>query len=518
MLLFQVEPKIMESPPDKRLQLFADKCQQICQVCDFTRTDLQKEEKTEKSEILMDVLGAVCDHGFVSQMTEKEYSGLYHAFRRNVIRTTPAPPVTWFAPISIDFTIDRVQEAGWDHISRFYDIILAFFSNRQFNPTFCQQDLMKVLAGIVSLFQSPDDRERDRVMKIFHCMYKTMKRLRSACRRYISEFLVAAVTSPFPRLGVAEILHALIPIIAGFKVPLHRENEDLFAKILLPLHISPHVHMWHTPLVSASGFFISKNSVHSLDLFDMLLTYWPVTSPTKQILYLNEIEALIGGLRGECPPLLLAKICKVIANVISSENFTLAERALMLWECDAFLQLIAMQSELTFPLLIPAIFQTATVHWCSDVKVLALNSMRVLKGCDVEMFESIGREFKQNESQRVMNELKHGRFWGSLIETYETSAAAREKKSKQLEQIFVGCEGISGQNSSGGGVDAQNVEMAVRPKGGSSAARTLSTGSSSGAQAAKRKSGGVSLSGMVKDNTGKPAPGKTNPPGRGGKR
>lgn len=459
LLIFDPEPKIMETQLEEVNSIFSSKCKQCQKVCDFTDPEIQIEEKKAKEEVLNDILNAVSDQRIVGVLTQDEYFDLYLAFRRNVIRTTPPPPEVWFAPVSIDFNLDRVEEVGWSHLSLFYDILIAFLSNRKFNTTFCPEETKKLLKGVISMFQSPDNREREKLMKLFHGIYKNMKKLRPFSRKCIVQFLSAVSNSPYPRLGVSEILNAIVPIIAGFKMPLHPENIDLFDKVILPLHSCSYVHFFHLALITSLSQFLQKDRHLVSRIFEMILDHWPVTNPTKQILFLNEIE-FFSEILPESSVNIIKKLCKIIAGCITGHNFTVAERALMLWESDSFMNLVKRLSKITFPLLIPEIYKTATTHWCPDVRNLALTSMRILKGCDVETFDTIGNNFKRVESEKIMSEVQRGQFWHTLIDKNpDIEEDTKSNKRTALSKLFIGCEqNMNGTVSETSSTDTNNSQ------------------------------------------------------------
>ncbi|OHT06106.1 phosphoprotein phosphatase [Tritrichomonas foetus] len=441
LLNFKVEPRLVDASKEDICELFNDKCKQCLQVCDFNDDDQQKE-KQSKQEILEDILAVISNPNVVELFSEKEYLALFQMFTRNVIRTTPPPPDIWFAPVSIDFTLDRIEERGWSHLSLFYDILIAFFANSNYKPDFCLQECHKLLNHVISMFISPDNREREKIMKLFHGIYRTMKKLRNSSRKQISKFLRTSIHSPHPRLGISEILNAFVPIIAGFKIPVHKENVYFFEEVLLPLHTSPHLHMFHTALVNTVTTYLSKDEKSVNKVYNMIIDHWPVTAPTKQILLLNEMELLFSLIKNHADLQSIKKICKVIASCSSSQNFTVAERSLMLWESDSFMSLVTSSSKYIFPILIPDIYKTATSHWCFDVRTLALNAMRVLKGCDMQSFERYGVSFKKSESEKIMMEISKGKFWNSLIDHFVIEPE-QESKRNILRTIYIGCEALN---------------------------------------------------------------------------
>ena len=449
-VMFSVEPRIMNVSRGIAMEVFLDKCRQCLQVCDFTSDSGQTSEKRDKSEILADILAAVSDPELVSMMSEKEYISLYRMFRRNVIRTTPKPLDIWFAPVQMDFSLDRVEEVGWVHLEACYSILIALFSNKRVNTSFCTGELSRLLEGLVSMFQSPDNRERAMLMKLLHTMYRTLKKMRGDIRRLISSFLLSHLNVPYPQLGVAEMLNAIVPIIAGLKVPLHDENTDFFENVLVLLHRCSDVALFHTSLVNAIMAFLTKNERLVYKTIKVILDHWPKTAPTTQILFLNEIESFADMFHPDILAVeLLEQMCHTIAACITTEHFAVSERALMLWESDSFMVLIGGMARITYPILIPSIYKTATTHWCGDVKALALNAMRVLKGCDIQVFNEIGVDFKKAESDRVLAEMRRGSIWKRLIDEFSESLESKQEQQRRLASLYIGCEGFSDTDNPG---------------------------------------------------------------------
>ncbi|OHS97791.1 phosphoprotein phosphatase [Tritrichomonas foetus] len=447
LLIFEVHPLLSEVPREEIKDHFVKKCQQCCQMCDFSKSDQSVPQKA-KEEILTDILRGASDIDLVSRMNEDEYLLFYRFFSKNVIRSTPQPPDLWSSPSSLDFLTDRVVELSWDHISLCYDIFLAFISNRRFNYSFCKKSVFKIIHGIIPLFTSPDAREREKLINVFHGMYRHLIKYRHKMLKEISNLFFISKDSSTP-IGCAELLNSLIPIVQGYKVPLHKDNVTFFTKIILPLHSCPQFQYFSTNIIFILFAFISKDSSLIVLVFDYLLRHWPKTSPTKQILFLNEIEKLSEAVSQENVVMSATMISKMLSFCVTEMNFGVCEKALMLWESDPFMKLIAVQSRSTYPILVPAIFNAATTHWCEEVKTLALNSMRLLKGCDLAAFDAVGQKFHQTESEKANKQIEAGNIWLQMVENY-AAPSAKDWLYKIINSIYTSCEPIHtvAQNSS----------------------------------------------------------------------
>lgn len=437
-LIFDVHPLLSEVSEDELLETFARKCQQCCQMCDFRDPD-GIELINSKEEMLKDILDGVSNIKLVQKLTKSEYSVLYIFFMKNVVRQMPDPPPLWKYPSNVEFSSDRIEEVAWSHMSLCYDIFYAFLSNRKFDNTLCKNKVLKLIHAVIPLFKSPDIREREKLIKVFHGIYKYLIKFRSKIlKELITAFREYRIsTAP---VGCAEILKSLIPIIQGFKVPLHQENIDFFLNYLLPLHSAPQIQFFHGALLAVILAFIAKDQNLVVNVFNSLNQFWPQTSPMKQILFLNEIGALADNLNAEISLKVCPLISKFVAKSISDPNYCICEKALMLWESDNFMKLIHNNSKVTFPILLPEIFKTAATHWCDDLRSLALNTMSLLKGCDVDTFNSYGFQFKQIESQKVMRQIELGSVWNQIISEYCEDKKQKELLKSQIGTLYVGVD------------------------------------------------------------------------------
>ena len=178
------------------------------------------------------------------------------------------------------------------------------------------------------------------------------------------------------------------------------------------------------------------------EVLEYMERHWPKTSATKEVLFLSEIETLSELVIPEQAQDCVALICKMICLAVGDPAFQVAERALVLWESDSFMKLITANSKIAFPVILPVIFKTAVGHWCSDVRTLALNAMRVLKGCDVETFDEVGRKFNQYEGQKLATEMQNGTTWVELADTFG-SAGQRADVRKSVASLYLGCEAMA---------------------------------------------------------------------------
>lgn len=441
-LIFEPKPLLSEIQGEDFHPLFITKCQQIGQVLDFSN-DSNLEEKEAKGMMLDDLLHAVSDQEIVSRLQESEYKSLYKCFIKNNIRVTPRQPDLWFAPVCLDFKLDKVEETGWPHLSLMYDIMTAFLSNPKFHSHYCPDITKSLFKSIILMFQSPDQRERAKLTKLFHAFYKAFRGLRNDAQKYCSVYLRQFIYCGDPLLCCQELLFTFVPIFSGYKVPLNPNHIKFFCEAVLPLHRSPNLILFHNSLVQAITALIMKNRKLTTLVFNEIFTHWPFTSPTKKILLLKEIELLAGFLDKEEEKKIIGPFTMLMVQCIADQNFAVVERCLLLWESDSIMRITRSNAPVIFPLILSQIYKTIITHWSPDVKTLALSTMGVLKGINQAVFDQVGLDIKKIENEKILNELKKGSTWNKLIDIYGTSQEEKDNFKEELSKTFIGCESLS---------------------------------------------------------------------------
>ena len=435
---FDTQPKLKDVSQEEFLDLFAKKCTQCAQICNFGDDKKQEIEKTQKTEILQDILEFIRKDEVVSKLTEKEYFALYKMFSKNIIRITPPPPEIWFSLINTDLSTELVEEISWPHMSLIYDIMTAFVSSQHFKPNYCPDEVLSLSKQIVDIFHSPDSREREKLMKFFHAFYKCCGKLRAMLRKEISTFLSVYMDSPYLSIGVNEVLNVAIPIIYGFHVPLHQEHVIFYKTVILPLHKSPYALMFHCPLATSLTVFCTKQPSLVILFIRFLKEHWPSTFAAKQILFLSEIESVIHLIPQPNIIDVLRDVVSLVAPCVSSPDYAVAERSLMMWKNEVFVNLIVTYSNTTYPILLPSLFRTVNEHWCESVRTLAVYVLRSMKDSSQQLFNEIGANLRVRESDRILSEVERGHQWKHLINKFSETIDEKNGLMEIVSKIYIG--------------------------------------------------------------------------------
>ena len=439
---FELKPLLIETNLEEKSEIFIKKCKQCYFMCNFLKSE-QFEAIQNKTNILNELLEFIKDQNSLNNFGRLEYSSLLHLFITNIIRSPPKSSLHFYHFIEIDFLNDKYEEISWPHLSIIYDILIEFILNRKFSIRFCSSnDIKKIIYSNIFLFNSLDIREREKLSKLFHIIYRQMNSLRIQIKNFVSSFLRLHLLEKNSPIGILELLNSFSPIVSGYKTPLLKENQDFFINTILPLHSSEYLKYFHNNLISIILIFCEKQNDLLLFTLKILLNKWPISSPQKQVLYFIEIQYLIEKCKIENTSTIIIPLCKIISYSLLNSSFSVIEKALLLWESDFFSKLIAHYGISVFEIIVPSIYQTAMTHWCHEVKKLAIAALSVLKNSNPSVFDLIGSQLKQIESEKALNQMNRGFNWKNIIKKGSSNPYEINKLLNNISKIFIGCEGI----------------------------------------------------------------------------
>ena len=412
-LCFDYSPPILEMEPNDRIPAFYKRIQQCSKLCNFSNSN-NNEKIMDKTKTLEDLLNTIKRSTIIESFNNEEYQAIFRMFLKHTNRTAPINLKIRLSLIEADQNI-LFAEDGWDHISLVYDIMMQILTDRKFNQRLCRaSQLRKVSYAIISMFSSPDSREREKLSKLFHHYYVAMISQRSLIRKYASDFFTNVAQNEKSPIGISELLSAYIPIVSGFKVPLLQDHIDSFNNVILPLHKSQYLLRFHVQLVNLITTFVEKQRSLAVKAIAYILNIWPKTSTSKEINFMLELGHFVDIIGTELPPEIVIKLVKQVAICANSNSFNLCERTLMRWQSDCFAKTIASNPYETFKILLPALFRTIKIHWCDEIKKLAMSTIIAIKQSNPQVFDEIGQKIKSIEAERIPSETKRADHWKNI--------------------------------------------------------------------------------------------------------
>ena len=429
-LQFDVRPSLLQIEESKLSETFQKRAKQLCQMCNFSNENIQKEEKVQKSSMINDFTMACSNMVFVSKLTENDYRSLYKAFMKNVLRITPAPPPEWFAPVSLDFTSNKVLEVAWPHISIFYDLMYHFISNRKFKNDYCKNETLKIMIKLPPLFNCPDARERDKLKNLFFLFYRTFPFHVPACRKAIEEFVRESLEYGF--IGINELLQMFIPILTTLS-PDNVQRD--FLQSVIPLHKVPYMHHFFLTFYTVVTSVVSSNPSIIPNVFDYLIKHWPKTAPQKAIFFLTEIEGMMSCAPYEYLQKQVVPLACLIKKCLNDENLMIVDRTLCLFENERIRSILTSYAKTVYPLIIPAIIDVSNRCFLPELKSIAFSITSMLRTYNREVYNQSSRDIFADMDK------KRGLMWYSLMDyAKEMSPEEKDTIKTNLIKVFPQCK------------------------------------------------------------------------------
>jgi len=254
---------------------------------------------------------------------------------------------------------------------------------------------------LLQIFQSEDPREREYLKTILHRIYGKFMSLRSFIRKSINHEFYAVIYENERHNGIGELLEILGSIINGFALPLKTEHKCFLRNVLIPLHKVQRLQTFHQQLSYCITQFIDKDNALSLSIVCGLVKYWPLTSSSKEVLLLNELEEIIEISPSNTLQAFVQPVFKQLARCVQNQHFQVAERALFFWNNDLIGSMTSDHKQEVFPLIVPALHRIKSTHWNTTVHSLSQNVSKMLVEIDADLYSKIvAMELTEDQLQK----------------------------------------------------------------------------------------------------------------------
>ncbi|KAK7104554.1 serine/threonine-protein phosphatase 2A 56 kDa regulatory subunit epsilon isoform-like isoform X1 [Littorina saxatilis] len=409
----QALPHLKDTPPAEQQELFIKKLQQCCVVFDFMDpvTDLKsKEIKRACLNELVDYITATRN-----VLTEPVYPDIVRMIACNIFRTLPPNDNPDFDPEEDDPTL----EASWPHLQIVYEFFLRFLESPDFQPSLAKKYIdQKFVLQLLELFDSEDPRERDFLKTVLHRIYGKFLGLRAFIRKQINNIFLRFIYETESFNGVGELLEILGSIINGFALPLKAEHKTFLMKVLIPLHKSKSLSLFHAQLAYCVVQFLEKDACLTEDVSMIvikgLLKVWPRVCSQKEVMFLGEIEEILDVIEPAQFQKVMEPLFKQIARCVSSPHFQVAERALYFWNNEYIMNLIEENSNVILPIMFPSLYRISKEHWNQTIVALVYNVLKTFMEMNSKLFDELTSNYKAERQKEKKKEKDREELWKRL--------------------------------------------------------------------------------------------------------
>jgi hypothetical protein len=226
----------------------------------------------QKSRLLAQITGAFRLPYFVASVTLDDLVEFYSMVACNLFdRTFP------------ETAIEGI-EAGWGHLSLVYVALNASFALVKSERAITEKFIIFLTRNTVSF----DGRERETAARSLLRMHETYPRLHDVIIRAIYNLL-------FQGLCSNELLDFVAVITRGLPLPVPSTDLTFYTEAVLHIFSFTRVYPRLLTLVLR---FLNKSAELFPDTVSYLLYHWPLTSPTKQVFFLNCFKRLFAMFSG----------------------------------------------------------------------------------------------------------------------------------------------------------------------------------------------------------------------------
>ncbi|ERM96261.1 serine/threonine protein phosphatase 2A 57 kDa regulatory subunit B' beta isoform [Amborella trichopoda] len=354
--------------------------------CNFAFTFTDPFESPTQQDLKRQKLCEILDYLRATSKDKHPYpdsvlSAFFSMFSSNIFRSLPPPPPTAREAPDPDQEPELMPiEPMWTHLQLVYDILLKLVVSPQIEPKAVRHHMNEAFVlKLLNLFKAEDPRERESLKNVFHRIYSRFTFYRSFMRKSMSDVFLHTVFEGERHPGIGDLLEIWGSIINGFSLPLKDEHRLFLMRVLVPLHKPKGLPIYHRQLAYCVSQFVIKEPGLGGSLIKGILKYWPLTNCQKEVLLIGEIEELVehtdpGELRK-----LGSSLCSQVAKCMNSWNSQVAERALCVWNNEAFVNVVSTTMECAWPTMVDALEKNLKWHWSKTVRQLTMSVKMMLE-------------------------------------------------------------------------------------------------------------------------------------------
>lgn len=410
------ELEVLESfnqvPAKDRNALFLKKIEQCTVMFDFNDPSADILGKEIKQGTLNELLEYVSTHNI--PITHEMYAAVVQMFAKNLFRTIP-PPVN---PVGDLFDPDEdepVSEVSWPHMKLVYEFFLRFIESSDFNQQIAKAYIdHPFVQNLIELFDSEDSRERECLKTTLHRIYGKFLNLRAFIRRSINNVFFQFVYETERFNGIAELLEIMGSIINGFAIPLKEEHKVFLSRVLIPLHKTRSLSLYHSQLAYCVVQFLEKDMTLTEDVVMGLLRYWPKVNSPKEVLFLVEVEDIFEVMDPSEFVKIQVPLFVQLAKCISSTHFQVAERALYYWTHEYFCSLVSENSETILPIIFSALHDNYTANWNNNIHLLLCSATKMFMDANPMLYNQCANLYRESQEAADTREQLRKESWKSL--------------------------------------------------------------------------------------------------------
>lgn len=401
--------QLKDVPAAEQPSLLMKKLQQCSVVFNF----LNATEDIQGKEVKRACLNEIVDYISTTKgvLTETIYPYVITMICKNIFRALPPSD-------SLEFDVEEENptlEASWPHLQLVYELFLSILESPDFQHSIAKKHIdQKLVLELLELFATEDPRERDFLKTVLHRVYGKFLGLRAFIRRHMNNIFLTFIYEREQFSGIPELLEILGSIINGFALPLKPEHRQFLLKVLVPLHKTRGLILFHAQLAYCVVQFLEKDASLTCPVVQGILKYWPQTCSAKEVMFLSEIEEILDIMEPIQFGLVKNELFHQLAKCVASPHFQVAERALYFWNNEYILSLIEEHSGTILPIMFSSLYQISKEHWNQTIVSLVYNVLKTFMEMNTHVFDTLTASYKTEQQKELQKRREREELWKKL--------------------------------------------------------------------------------------------------------
>jgi len=376
-----------EIPPKDSRNAFKQKCKECMKICNFSDPNQDSKAKNAKTTLLKHIISAFTIPHVSRSLSNEMFSIFYQMVSSNLFREFP-----YLVQAGTSDFRSNHQDSAWIHISLVYEALVASFSlapSAELPQDFVSKLLMNVL--------SPDDRERTIVSGLLSSIYTKHINQRSVIRQKVFSIFISRYCS-------SELLEIAISIISSYPAPLKPDAINVYATVILPLHTFTEFPNYSRNLFQCISRMIAKSDQMFNVTINYLITHWPLSDRSKQLIYLHELSELIIAYNSLVKPVHLNRFFTLVSECFNDLCSSIADAAIDLFQNNLFFDYLRGTSNIYFFQIVTSAYNCSKSHWDDEIRDSATSLLENLETID-------GSQYKKTiDAQKMMKSRKKAAF------------------------------------------------------------------------------------------------------------
>ena len=322
--------------------------------------------------------------------------------------------------------IPKMSLSNWDELKFIHKIVMILireFTQRQVeNSCFVTQ---KFIRALINILNSPDSNEQESVNSMIHSILEKCP----SCRKILFHEAILKIQNHlqdekayFCVSYCLKILHNCLreapELFSSENDNENKENnnsdsiQSLYEKKILPLYSSYFLSEFYPELNAVSSAFYGMYDQLPTISLRYLLSHWPETNTSKQLIYIQHIAVIGPYLSSNMIKNFLKVIVGRISKCLKSVNFKVVSATLQVISNESFIFLFSSYSETLISYLYPSLVGLRG-HWSNEVQNKVGNAIDILKHMNPDFVQKLDSSKLHVELSKTNNKTA-GNSWAMI--------------------------------------------------------------------------------------------------------